>query len=148
MNTQEYVNKYKDIKIVWYRSAISIFKAWRWPDCYEPDTVLQPYNGSTQVSITQKEWLKRIRAVGFWGYASPDKQEIHIWVNPKKVDAIEKAFLVIGHELGHLMEPRYKNPISNKEEDKANAFGFVSMLAAQMIKDRGLITNKEQKNGR
>lgn len=132
MTLQEFEAKYKDVKIIWYSDIEAIFKEWVGPEEYNQKSHVTYNDGQKNRKTTIKEWQDAMEKLGVWGFCDQIENSIHLYYNGKADPSLLAD--LIGHELGHLMEPIYK--YGKKEEHKANSYGYVAMKTFDIIKER------------
>jgi hypothetical protein len=82
--------------------------------------------------ISWNRVLEGMHVEKFWGYASKDQHEIHVWVK-EDADPSDVIFF-LGHELGHLAGEQIKGDSMEDEvaeENRANEYAEVAKQALQ-----------------
>lgn len=69
---------------------------------------------------------------GMWGFAVPDRHEVHVWFDADKVKTSDLAML-LGHELGHLLPCPRPDCTEWEEEERADGYGLVAQKVVEWI---------------
>lgn len=132
-------NALADVRVIRHETAESI-AAHHWR-CEEEGITLAELRGceiggvtpdGEEASISFDAWMDGMTANGFWGYAATDEREVHLWAGPTATD--EQILMLLGHELGHLLEPEFaaEAPIPElNSEAWADTCGAVTLRAFQ-----------------
>jgi len=128
------------LKISFMGKEIEVIKHENFDDCYgawindkdETHFVKVYYSGDTEpCRITIRQDKKQRKENGCFGFYYSEKNQMHLWCDETKLK-IEEIIEVIGHELGHIVDPIYNDKI--KEEIKADKYSEVARAAYQIYK--------------
>lgn len=119
------------VKLVTYKTPSSIVDSYR--ATANPSARIRiAQTDGTYKGYNRKELLRNIQSRGSWAFVRRVRglPEVHIWYSKKA--SPKRIASDIAHEAGHLVSPRYRDPI--KEQRKAMKYEIVTVFALDAMR--------------